>query len=824
MNMEKRAGYILMVLLFLLVSTKMGVSQSDTSDFMLDPMKISPPETSARGVENARTKTPLCDAWTFHLGDVEAAEKSDFDDAKWRILDLPHDWSIELPFDSKIPSGNGVGYLPGGIGWYRKTFTIPEESRGKLVLVDFDGVYMDSKVWINGHLLGNQPYGYTSFRYDLTPYLSIGGDKNVLSVRVNVIPSTSRWYPGAGIYRRVWLTTVNPVHIGQWGTYVTTPKISKSEAFVRVRTRVENQGAHVASVKLKSTILDQSGQVVGETSATQMVTSGGDYEFDQQVVLRKPRLWSVDSPQLYKVVSKLYVGGRMLDDEVTTLGIRTIEFTKDRGFLLNGERVDIKGVCLHEDFGCTGTAFYPRALEHQLETLRDMGCNAIRTSHNPRDPEFYNICDRMGFLVMDEAFDEWKKNKMSNGYGRFFDEWSEKDLSSMVRRDRNHPSVILWSIGNEINEQYATIGYEISKRLVDIVKKHDPSRLVTAGCNSPIQAISNGLEKPLDVFGLNYNLDKYEEYKGRKPLIGTETATSFSTRGCYPYTYDNTMTLKILDVNNNVECSSYGLFWGGNRSEEALMMLKKSPWVAGQFAWTGFDYLGECFPFEWPSHNAHFGIIDLVGFPKDVYYLYQSCWTDKPMVHILPQNWNWSQYPNRKVPVWVYSNCEEVELFLNGKSLGIKRIDRDKILHFEWAVPWTPGILKAVGRNAGKEICSNIMQTAGDPVNVVLTADRTEVAADGWDLSYVEARIVDANGTVCPNSDVLLKFNIEGAGTILGIGSGDATSMESFKGNSCHTYRGLCRVVIKSTKKGGAIQLTGTSEGLNAGKVGINSK
>ena len=824
MKVKMKFGYLVMGLLLFSVSAGPGLCASGAENFMADPMKLPPPETSTADVKNARTREAFCDAWTFHLGDAEGAEKSGYDDAKWRTLDLPHDWSIELPFDSKMTGGGSVGYLPGGLGWYRKTFTIPEESKGKKVFVDFDGVYMDSTVWLNGHLLGGQPYGFTSFQFDLTPYLKFGGAKNVIAVRVNVIPSTCRWYPGAGIYRRVWLTTVNPVHIGHWGTYVTTPEISKSEAIVRVRTRVENQGVQEAPVTLKSIILNEAGKVVAETSATQPVTAGGEHDFDQQVVVRQPRLWSVDSPQLYQVVSKVEVGGRTVDNDVTPLGIRFFEFTKDRGFFLNGEHVDIKGVCLHHDFGCTGTAFYPRALEHQLETLRDMGCNAIRTSHNPREPEFYSICDRMGFLVMDEAFDEWKKNKLGNGYGRFFDEWSEKDLSSMVRRDRNHPCVILWSIGNEINEQYVTNAYEMSKRLVDIVKKHDPTRPVTAGCNSPEPAANTGFEKPLDVFGFNYNLDKYEKFKGKKPLIGSENATSFSTRGCYPYTYDSAMALKILDVNDNVECSSYGLFWGGNRSEETLMALKKSPWVAGQFAWTGFDYLGECFPFAWPVHNGQFGIIDLVGFPKDVYYLYQSCWSDKPMVHIVPQNWNWSQYPNRKVPVWVFSNCEEVELFLNGKSLGTKRGDREKILHFEWAVPWSPGTLKAVGRNVAKEVCSNIVQTAGEPFKVVLIADRTEIAADGWDLSYVEARIVDVNGNTCPNSDAFLKFNIEGEGTILGIGSGNAASMESFNGKSCHTYRGLCRVVVKSTKKAGSVLLTGTYEGLNAGKVELKTK
>ena len=775
--------------------------------------------TRAPAGEHVRAKESFCDAWTFHLGEADGAQQAAFDDAAWRTLDVPHDWSIEQPFDRHMPNGNSVGYLPGGIGWYRKSFTVPEASRGKKVLVDFDGVYMDSTVWVNGHRLGGQPYGYTSFQFDLTPYLNFGGEPNVIAVRVNALHSSARWYPGAGIYRRVWLTTVYPVHIGQWGTYVTTPEISESEAVVRVRTQVENHTNKGTDVTLQSTVLDLTGKVVAEISSTQSLKAGGAYEFDQQVAVPEPQLWSVDSPYLYQVVSKVDVGGRTVDDKVTTLGIRSIEFTKDKGFFMNGEHVDIKGMCLHHDFGVIGTAFYPRAMEWQLEILREMGCNAIRTSTTPFDPEFYAICDRMGFLVMDDILDEWKLDKLSNGYGQFFDEWSEHDVSSMVRRDRNHPSIILWGVGNEINEQYDKDGGKVAKRLVEIVKKLDTTRPVTACLNSPIPAIANGVEQPMDVRGLNYSMQYYEQLKGDKPMISTESATSFSTRGSYPYTYDNTMELKILDVNNNSECSSYGLFWGGNRSEETLMTIRKSPWISGHFGWVGIDYIGECFPFNWPSHNAHFGLVDMVGFPKDSYYLYQSEWTEKPMVHIVPQNWNWSVYPIRKVPVWIYSNCDEVELFLNGESLGTKTIDRDQTLHFEWLVSWRPGTLKAVGRNAAKEVCADSVQTAGDPVRVELVADRTEITADGWDLSYVEVRVVDANGTICPDSDALLNFNIEGEGTILGIGSGNPTSMESFQGNRVHAYRGLSRVVIQSTKQAGAIRLTASADGLKAAAV-----
>lgn len=781
-------------------------------------------QMSASAVETVRIKEPLCDGWTFQLGEAEGAEVAGFDDSAWRSLDIPHDWSIEQPFDRYMPNGNSVGYLPGGIGWYRKSFAMPTESKTKCVFIDFDGVYMNSQVWINGHLLGAQPYGYTSFRFDLTPYLNFGDKPNVIAVRVNAEHSTARWYPGAGIYRRVWLTTVDPVHVDHWGTYVTTPEITETEAKVRVRTQIKNAAKASREVVLTSTLLDPTGEVVAERQTVETIAAGQGFEFDQEVTVAEPRLWSVDTPNLYQVLTTVAVEGEIVDDYVTTTGIRSIEFTVDRGFFMNGEHVDIKGMCLHHDFGCIGTAFYPRAMEWQLEILREMGCNAIRTSTTPFDPEFYAICDRMGFLVMDDILDEWKIDKLTNGYGRFFDEWSEHDVSSLVRRDRNHPSIVIWSVGNEVNEQYVPEGGAVAQRLVEIVKQLDPTRPVTSCFNSPVQAIENGLASPMDVLGLNYKMEYYDKYKGTKPMISTESATSFSTRGSYPFTYDNTLELKILDVNNNIECSSYGLFWGGNRSEETLLKIKNSPWMAGHFGWVGIDYIGECFPFGWPSHTAHFGLVDMVGFPKDQYYLYQSAWTDKPMVHIMPQSWNFQQYPVRKVPVRVFSNCDEVELFWNGQSLGTKTIDRDEVLHCEWLVTWKPGELKAIARNGGKEVCFDVVRTANEPANIVLEADRSEIVADGWDLSYVEVRLEDVAGTLCPDADMKLDFSIEGEGTILGVASGNSASVESFKGNSYHSYRGLCRVVIKSTKQAGKIRLTAQADGLDAVTLEIESK
>ena len=573
------------------------------------------------GTGEARARVGLSEDWAFHLGEASGAENPVFDDSKWRKLDVPHDWSIEQPYDPKMPGGSSVGYLPGGIGWYRKAFTLPESDKGKEIAIDFDGVYMDSQVWINGHLLGKRPNGYVGLRYDLTPYLKYGSEPNHIAVRANVEPSGSRWYPGAGIYRNVWLVKMNPIHIAHWGTAVTTPEVSKEKATVRLRAEVENTSAEVSEVKLTSVILDQKGNELAKAESKQRIAAGGMQEFDQQFVVANPLLWSPDSPDLYQVVSTIQAGGKTLDAYTTPLGIRTCEFTADRGFLLNGERVDIKGVCMHHDFGALGTAISHRALQRQLEILREMGCNAIRTSHNPREPEFYAMCDRMGFMVMNEAFDVWEQKKLGNDYHKYFKEWHERDLTSMVRRDRNHPCVILWSVGNEVNEQHKQDfpgqGGVIAKRLVEICKQHDPSRAVTAACNSPEACEKNGITAALDVYGQNYALETFEKYKGKKPLIGSENATNFATRDSYSYDIvkDKGLTMAFQNIKNNSECTGYGRFWGNDRTDHTLMTLRKSPWVAGQFAWTGFDYLGECFPFHWPVRNGMFGIIDLAGFP-----------------------------------------------------------------------------------------------------------------------------------------------------------------------------------------------------------------
>ena len=779
------------------------------------------------GTGQKRAFIRLSEAWAFHLGEVSGAETSEFDDSNWRKLDLPHDWSIEQPYDPNMPGGSSVGYLPGGIGWYRKSFTLLESDKGQEIALDFDGVSMDSQVWINGHLLGRRPNGYVGFRYDLTPCLKYGSEPNHIAVRANVETGGSRWYPGGGIYRNVWLVKMNPIHVAHWGTAVTTPEVSKEKASVHLRTEVENKSGADSEVTLTSVILDQNGNAVATAESTHRIAAGGMQEFDQKFVVENPLLWSPDSPDLYRVESTVAAGGKTLDNYTTPLGIRSCEFTADRGFLLNGERVDIKGVCLHHDFGALGTAVSKAALRRQLEILRAMGCNAIRTSHNPREPEFYEMCDRMGFLVMNEVFDVWEQKKLANDYHRFFKEWHKRDLSDTVRRDRNHPCVILWSIGNEVNEQHREDfpgqGGEIAKRLVEICKKHDPNRAVTAACNSPQACVKNGITAALDVYGQNYQLGAYPDLMGKKPMIGTENATNFATRDSYSFDVVNDGGLKLMPQNtkNSLECTGYGNFWQSNRTESTLRTLRNSPWVAGQFAWTGFDYLGECFPFQWPARNGLFGIMDTAGFPKDTYGIYQADWTDKPMVRIVPKNWNWPQFSGVSIPVKVYTNCDEVELFLNNRSLGVKPVNRAEVLHAEWMVGYEPGALKAIGRKDGQPLCEDIVKTAGSPARLELLADRTEIAADGEDLSFVEVRLVDKDGAINRDADRKISVSLSGEGALAGVDNGSATNHAPFKGNEARTFYGRALVIVKSNRQPGSIVLKISAEGLDDAQIVI---
>jgi len=783
-------------------------------------------------VVDGRRRISFDQGWRFNLGEVVGGEKADLADAAWRSLDVPHDFSIEGPvgtnsatmdgpFDQKSPGGNSAGALNGGTGWYRKTFDFPENAKGKRVFVLFDGVYMDSEVWLNGVSLGKQPYGYTSFQFDLTPHLKPGS--NVLAVRVNVQQPCSRWYSGAGIYRHVWLTITDPVHVALWGTYVTTPEVSETEAQVRVRTLVQNEGADGAKATQTTLIMDVNGKKIGEQQAVEQIAAGASHEFSQTIKVSNSRRWSVEDPYLYRAVSEVRVGDRLVDRCETPFGIRTIEFTADNGFLLNGKRVQIKGVCLHHDLGCLGAALHRRGIERQIEILKEMGCNAIRTSHNPPAPELLELCDKMGMVVMDEIFDEWiiPKSGMKFGYKRFFEEWSEKDLVAMIHRDRNHPSVILWSIGNEIKEQAAPQGGQMAKRLADICHREDPTRPVTSGVNKMGQAIQNGFTKALDVVGMNYFTGEYQKQKG-KLLIAAETSSALSTRGEYGLEVKPGGKVAINTRPKN-QCVSYDLDhpgWGCT-AENSLLALKSAPWVAGEFVWTGFDYIGEPTPYGWPSRSSYFGIIDLAGFPKDRYYLYQSQWTDKPVIHLLP-HWNWKGLEGKEIPVWCFSNAESVELFLNGKSLGSKDFKGSMGLHLEWQVLYEPGVLKAVGRRSGQTITSEV-RTAGEPAKLVVLPDRKKIASDGEDLSYVEVRIVDKDGNLCPNADNTVVFDVKGPGVIAGVDNGDPTSHEPFKAAKHKAFHGLCLAVIRAGRTPGEISLVVTVHGLQPERVVIDA-
>ena len=740
---------------------------------------------------------------------------------------MPHDWSIEGPFDPQSPARDGGGYLNGGIGWYRKSFATPPEAKDRCVWIEFDGVYMDSDVWLNGKHLGRHPYGYTSFYYDLTEALKPQG-QNLLAVRVNVAQRCSRWYSGAGIFRHVRLQVLDPVHVAHWGTYITTPTVTADAADVKIATRVENHGAVAVEAQLWTEIIGPDGKVLRASAEPpkRVIPGGTETTFVQTVSVGQPKLWSPDSPQMYCATSHVTVGGETADFGMTNFGVRTVEFTKDRGMLINGRHVPLNGVCNHHDLGCLGSAVHRRGIQRQLEILKGMGCNAIRTSHNPPDPALLDLCDTMGIMVMDEAFDEWKSSKTPLGYGRFFDEWSERDLMSMLQRDRNHPCIVLWSIGNEIPEQTAGNAYEMSKRLVDICHREDPTRLTTSACNNPKAADRTGFARPLGVFGVNYalNIDSYRRFQDKYNLVGSETASALSTRGEYGLKAGKGAEMQIQREFDH-QVTSYDLAapqWG-YIAETDLLALMHAPWVAGEFVWTGFDYIGEPTPYRWPSRSSYFGIIDLAGFPKDRYYFYRSVWRPEPLVHLLP-HWTWPGLEGKEIPVWAVTNCDTVELFLNGKSLGEKKLDRDKSLHAAWSVPYAAGTLRAVARQAGKEVASDEVRTAGKPKRLVLQPDRANFLADGEDLSFVAVRVVDDQGAVCPAANNLVRFQLSGPAAIAGVDNGDPTDLEPFKADKHTVFHGLGLVVLNSGRNPGKIRLRAEADGLGEAEVLLETK
>ncbi len=755
--------------------------------------------------------------WKFHLGDLAGAEMTSFADQYCRSLDLPHDWSIEGNFSPNNPATNNGGSLPGGIGWYRKTFPV-SNAKSQKHFITFDGVYMNSKVWINGHYLGTRPNGYATFQYDLSPYLKDG--ENVIAVRAdNSLQPNSRWYSGSGIYRHVWLTTTSPVHINQWGTFVTTPAISQKEAVVKAATSISNETTNAVKIKLISSILDNTGKEVGRQTQSGKIAANSELTLNTTFQVSNPLLWDTENPNLYQLVSKVVQDNQGNDIYKTTFGIRSITFTADSGFYLNGRNIKILGVCMHHDLGSLGAAFNERAAQRQLEILKEMGCNAIRTSHNQPAPEVLDLCDKMGFLVMDEAFDSWTKCKNKYDFSMYFKDWYERELSDLVKRDRNHPSIVLWSIGNEIPQESDSTVIPLAKNLSSIIKKLDSTRFVTCGLHERAHDLGNNSIVPaLDIIGINYSYSTYDSNKMKYPdmrFIASETTSQFSSRGVYHGPLD-----KAVANWGDMQSSAYDN-GGGRTHQNSWKMNRDRAFFAGMFVWTGFDYLGEPAPYAYPAVSSYFGIIDLCGFPKDIYYFYQSQWTKKTVLHLLP-HWNWNSKDT--VDVVAYTNCNVVKLYLNNQLIGTQKMSDNDNLSLSWKrIPFVAGTLRAEGFKNGKMVAKDEVQTAGDVSKIELTADRTTIDSDGKDLSFITVKMKDSNGVMVPNADNLIHFEVAGEGEIAGVGNGNPISLESNKGKERRAFNGMCLAILKSSNKKGSIVLKASSLGLTDEMITIQS-
>ncbi|MDO9376601.1 MAG: glycoside hydrolase family 2 TIM barrel-domain containing protein [Ferruginibacter sp.] len=793
-----------------------------------------------------RTEINFNSDWKFRLDSVRDYSKLTASVPGWRSLNVPHDWSIEMPFDSTSPTGTGGGALRGGLGWYTKEFTLPLADQGKKVSIHFDGVYCRSSVWLNGQLLGYRPNGYVSFSYDLTPFLRFG-KKNLIVVKVNNNEQpNSRWYSGSGIYRKVWLQKTSQTAVAEWGSYITSNSISKAETRVNIRTTLTG-ARNLSAYVLKVLIYDAAGKQVSTSLKSVTDSRPGpraqqaaaakeqlqpEEEIHQAATIMNPRLWSTTDPHLYKAVTQIQSGNTLIDEYVTMFGIRSFNFDVDNGFFLNGKPLKIRGVCNHHDLGSLGTAFNHRAAERQLEILKAMGCNGIRTAHNPPAPGLLDLCDKMGFIVMNEAFDMWEKSKNRSDYSLEFKQWHKRDLEDQVKRDRNHASVFMWSVGNEVGEQWGDSTDGTAKRiitdLVEIVKQLDSSRL-TVTANNEVNPTSRLLRAGMtDMVGYNYNHRQWEgalSRWGRKPFIVTESVSALQTRGHYDMPSDSMRLwptrwdIPLTTGNPDLTCSAYENCytpWGSSH-EQALQVFEKMKHVSGMYVWTGFDYLGEPTPYPWPARSSYFGIIDLAGFPKDAYYLYQSVWTSKPVLHIFP-HWNWT--PGKAVDVWAYyNNADEVELFLNGKSLGTKSKKGDE-LHISWRVNFEPGTIKAISRKRGKIVLEKEISTAGKAAKIMLTADRSLISNGGDDLSFITAKIVDANGVMVPDATNQVTFKITGSGTLAATDNGSQTSLESFQSPKRKAFNGMCLAIVRGSGAG-EISVTASANGVTSAALQI---
>ncbi len=787
--------------------------------------------------DSPRRTTNFDKEWRFHLGDVQNAQQKSFSDKGWRLLDVPHDWSIEGENLENAPGGGSVGYFPMGIGWYRKTFNVPGWSREKRYSIEFDGVYMNSTVWLNGVQLGVRPYGYASFSYDLTPYLKASG--NVIAVRVdNSLQPNSRWYSGSGIYRHVRLVETSPVHFGKWGVFNRTVSVADGKAVVEVSSDVVNGLGKGVDASVENEVIAPDGAVVARGTTSLSVAGGQTKGASMKMEVAAPVLWTLDNPALYTLRTHLNVDGREVDCVDNVMGIRTIEYDADRGFLLNGEHVKMKGVNLHHDAGGLGAAVPERVWERRLELLKESGCNAIRTAHNSPAPEFLDLCDRMGFLVMDEAFDEWAEGKNPYSYKLYFHEWHEQDLLAMVLRDRNHPSVVMWSIGNEVPDQSSAEGPAIARKLISICKANDPTRLVTAG-NDRIAAIEGATPEYLAAFeneivGYNYP-DRWRERRElmywvdksafpNRRVVATEASGMGGSRGGYSLGNDP------MKVNASYAGSRF------TDVEQRWKFTMLYDYVIGDFMWTGIDNYGESM---WPSRIHSAGYLDNCGFKKDGFYFFRSLWTDKPTLHLFP-HWNWSGREGQVIPVVCFTNCESVELFVNGKSYGRKTLEfprkgvelgwniygEGKVfsstsdLHLSWDVVYEPGEIVAVGIKDGKEYRERIV-TTGEPASIRLSVDSSEIRPEWSDVAHVTVEILDKDGNVVPTADNLVKFSVEGA-EIIGVENGNGRDLSSCKIPERKAYSGMCLAIVQA-RKSGDIKFRAESDGLQGAEIAFRA-
>lgn len=791
-----------------------------------------------------RSEYLLEKGWKFAKGEVSNAEMPAFNDAKWETVDIPHDWAIFGPFDknndlqnvavtqnfetqASLKTGRTGGLPYVGIGWYRTTF---HSTPGKQTTLIFDGAMSEARVFVNGKEACFWPCGYNSFYCDVTSLVNEDGKNNTLAVRLENRPQSSRWYPGAGLYRNVHVVTTEKIHVPVWGTQITTPYVKDEYASVCLRTTILNAGK--TELTVVTDIMDADGQVVSTKTNKGVINHG--QPFTQNFIVERPKLWSPETPVLYKAVSKIYSGDTLLDTYSTRFGIRTIEYIADKGFYLNGKRRKFQGVCNHHDLGPLGAAINVAALRHQLTLLKEMGCDAIRTSHNMPAPELVELCDEMGFMMMLEPFDEWDIAKCDNGYHRFFNEWAEKDMVNMLRQYRNNPCVVMWSIGNEVPTQWSPEGYKVAKFLQDICHREDPTRPVTCGMDQVKSVLANGFAAMLDIPGLNYRAHLYDEAYERLPqniILGSETSSTVSSRGVYKFPVER----KAGAMYDDHQSSSYDLEYcnWSNIPDIDFARAEDHEWTIGQFVWTGFDYLGEPSPYDtnaWPNHSSMFGIIDLASIPKDRYYLYRSVWNkEAETLHILP-HWNWEGREGEKTPVFVYTNYPSAELFINGKSYGRQTKHKNGTVENRYRLMWhnavyQPGEVRVVAYDEqGNPVAEKTVRTAGKPHHIELVTDRSSLQADGKDLAYVTLRIVDKDGNLCPNDGRLVSFKVKGAGKYRASANGDPTCLDLFHKPEMHAFGGMLTVIVQSGEKTGEIELQATAKGIKTGAIRIPVK